>query len=145
MGSTPTPLPPQRDPSRVGEPLLVRVRVGFEPRVIVVSAGEPLLLELRRETASVCAERFVFPAFGVAQSLPLGRPVRIELPSVPAGEYLVRVRLRHEAREADRPVKAPPGAQTLVGLNPCGAGGCRLLSMGHVRQNVSFGQASRCE
>ena len=87
MDTTPTPRAPQRDPSRLGEPLVVRVRVGFEPRVIVIAAGEPLLLELRRESAAVCGERFVFPAFGIDLPLPLGQPVRIELPPVAAGEY----------------------------------------------------------
>lgn len=70
-----------------GGPLLLRVRGRFEPQTIVVAAGEPLLLELRRETASVCAERFLFAACGIDLPLPLGRPVLVELPPLRPGEY----------------------------------------------------------
>lgn len=87
MARNPTSPEPPRDASRIAAPLLMCIRGGFEPRVIVIAAGESLLLELRRETPSVCAERFVFPAFGIDLPLPFGRPVRIELPAVPAGEY----------------------------------------------------------
>lgn len=87
MSTTPRPSSLRREPGRIDETLLVRIRVGFEPRVIVVSAGEELVLELLRETASACAERFVFPAFGVDLRLPVGEPVKIVLPPVPRGEY----------------------------------------------------------
>lgn len=70
-----------------GEALLVRVRSRLEPQTIVAPAGESLRLELRRETASVCAERFLLAAFGIDLLLPLSQPVTIELPPLRPGEY----------------------------------------------------------
>ena len=75
------------DTSERDAPLLVRVRGRFEPQTIVAPAGEPLRLELRRENASVCTERFLFAAFGVDLLLPLGQPVTIELPPLRPGAY----------------------------------------------------------
>ena len=74
-------------PSRVGEPVVVRVRGRFEPETIVAPLGEPLLLELRRETSSVCADRFLFAAFGIDLPLPLGEPVTVDLHPRKPGEY----------------------------------------------------------
>lgn len=71
----------------MSEPVLIRVRSRFEPRSIVAAAGEPLQLDLRRESACVCADRFVFAAFGIDVALPLGEPVRLELPPLDPGEY----------------------------------------------------------
>lgn len=68
--------------------VLLRVRDGrFEPRTIVVAAGAPLRLEALREDASVCADRLLFPAFGIDAPLPLGQPLAFELPPPPPGEY----------------------------------------------------------
>jgi plastocyanin domain-containing protein len=68
--------------------LLVWVRGGrFEPQTIVAAAGEPLRLEVVREDASVCADRLLFPAFGIDAPLPLGRTISLELPAAAPGEY----------------------------------------------------------
>ena len=74
-------------PSRMGEPVVIRVRGRFEPQTIVTPVGEPLLLELRRETSSVCAERFLFAAFDIDLPLPLGEPVTVELLPTQPGAF----------------------------------------------------------
>jgi plastocyanin domain-containing protein len=70
-----------------GNETLVRVRGGYEPRVIHVRAGVPVrLIFLREETAS-CSEQVVFPDFGKSAMLPPGRKVTVELAACAPGTY----------------------------------------------------------
>ena len=72
-----------------GEPreVHIRVRAGYEPEKVVVSAGQTLRLSFRREDRLACTEQVVFPAFGKSATLPRGEEVAVELHPEEPGEY----------------------------------------------------------
>lgn len=65
----------------------VQVRGGYSPDTVFAQAGKPLRIGFRREEASRCSERVVFPGFDVAADLPQGQDVTVELVPERAGEY----------------------------------------------------------
>jgi len=72
---------PQR---AAGGPREVRLAVtenGFEPSEVRVPRGEALTLVVTRKTDQTCATSFAIPALAVKKELPLGQPVRIEVPA----------------------------------------------------------------
>lgn len=64
----------------------VRVEGGFQPDTVHAVAGRPVRITFRREEASPCSERVVFPALGESRSLPIGEDVAIELVPETEGE-----------------------------------------------------------
>lgn len=64
----------------------VRVKDGFHPDTVHAVAGRPVRITFRREETSPCSERVVFPALGVARTLPTGKDVTVELVPETAGE-----------------------------------------------------------
>lgn len=73
--------------SELPERLIIRVRGGFEPRVLVIPAGAPHVLEVRRESPHMCADRFVMPALQLTEALRVGEALRIALPPLSPGQY----------------------------------------------------------
>ena len=52
-------------------------RKGFEPAVVTVQAGRPVVLLVTRRTDRGCATELVLKAHGIDQKLPLNRTVAI--------------------------------------------------------------------
>jgi plastocyanin domain-containing protein len=50
---------------------------GFEPAVVRVQAGRPVILLVTRRTARTCATEFVLRDYGIHARLPLGETVPI--------------------------------------------------------------------
>ncbi len=65
----------------------ITVKGGYNPDVIVVSAGKPVRLRFTRQETAVCSEMVVFGDFGLSAKLPTGEPVTIELTPEKPGEY----------------------------------------------------------
>ncbi len=67
--------------------VMVLVKGGYTPDVIVVEHGKPVRLNFRREESAACSEMVVLADFGKSAKLPEGEIVPIEfLPEQP-GEY----------------------------------------------------------
>ena len=67
--------------------VLVVVKGGYTPDLIVVEHGRPVRLNFRREESASCSEMVLLPDFQKSASLPQGEVVPIEfLPEKP-GEY----------------------------------------------------------
>jgi len=67
--------------------VLVVVKGGYTPDLIVVEHGRPVRLKFRREESASCSEMVLLPDFQKSASLPQGEVVPIEfLPEKP-GEY----------------------------------------------------------
>lgn len=60
----------------------------YQPARIQVKAGEPVSLTFLRRDPSLCAEKVIFPDFGVTADLPLGKAARVTLPAPAPGEYV---------------------------------------------------------
>ena len=67
--------------------VMILVKGGYTPDVIVVESGKPVRLEFRREETAACSEQVLFPDFGKAADLPEGENVAVELPPSEPGEY----------------------------------------------------------
>ena len=65
----------------------VTVKAGYSPDTIIAQVGKPLRITFRREEASPCSERVVFPDFGVTADLPQNQDVAVDLLPQRAGEY----------------------------------------------------------
>jgi Cu+-exporting ATPase len=65
----------------------VRVRGGFQPAEIHLTAGIPTRLVFRREETAPCSERVVFPDLGISATLPAFRDVTVELPASEPGTH----------------------------------------------------------
>jgi Cu+-exporting ATPase len=76
-------------PASSGSPQLRRVRVrgGFQPAEIHLTAGIPTRLVFRREETAPCSERVVFPDLGISATLPAFRDVTVELPASEPGTH----------------------------------------------------------
>jgi plastocyanin domain-containing protein len=67
--------------------VMVRVKGGYDPDVIVVDSGRPVRLHFDRQETASCSEMVVFPDFDVSRRLPAGELVTIELTPEAPGEY----------------------------------------------------------
>ena len=65
----------------------VRVAAGYHPDTVHAEAGRPVQITFKREEASRCSERVVFPDFGVTAQLPQHEDVTVELLPTAPGEY----------------------------------------------------------
>lgn len=67
--------------------VMILVKGGYTPDVIVVERGKPVRLNFRREETASCSEMVIFPDFNKSAQLPEGTTVPIELMPDKPGEY----------------------------------------------------------
>ncbi|MFQ5800043.1 MAG: cupredoxin domain-containing protein, partial [Bacteroidota bacterium] len=67
--------------------VLITVKGGYSPDVIVVEAGKPTRLNFHREETALCSEQVIFPAFNKQATLTPFKTVSIELTPEKPGEY----------------------------------------------------------
>lgn len=67
--------------------VMILVKGGYTPDVIVVERGKPVRLNFRREETASCSEMVIFPDFNKSAQLPEGKTVPIELMPEKSGEY----------------------------------------------------------
>lgn len=65
----------------------VVVRGGYDPSVIEVKFGSPVLLRIYRDDTSSCSEEIVFPELGVSRFLPAHKTTEIELALPKKGQF----------------------------------------------------------
>jgi plastocyanin domain-containing protein len=70
--------------SRVRE-IDIDVDAGYSPNTVVVRRDEALRLRLFRANDRECTREIVFPSLGIRKTLPVGRPVTIDLRPRDAG------------------------------------------------------------
>jgi plastocyanin domain-containing protein len=63
------------------------VRKGYQPSRIEIVAGEHIQLKFVRRESGDCSSEVVFPALGIRQTLPEGKPVIVHVPDLAPGEY----------------------------------------------------------
>ncbi|GAB3015736.1 cupredoxin domain-containing protein [Bowmanella dokdonensis] len=70
------------------EPVQVLVKDGsYQPARLTLKAGAAASLVFKREDASPCAEQVVFPGLDLSETLPLDKPVTVQLPPLAPGTY----------------------------------------------------------
>jgi plastocyanin domain-containing protein len=67
--------------------VMIKVKDGYTPDVVVVKAGVPVRLNFNRQETATCSERVVFPDFNKSAFLPPGEIVSIEITPEKPGEY----------------------------------------------------------
>ncbi len=67
--------------------VLITVKGGYSPDVIVVKAGKPLRLNFHREETALCSEQVIFPDFNKQATLTAFQTVIVEFTPEKAGEY----------------------------------------------------------
>ena len=67
--------------------LMVLVKGGYTPDVIVVQKGRPVRLTFTRQESSACSEKVLFPDFNQNALLPEGEQVTLEFTPEQSGEY----------------------------------------------------------
>lgn len=65
----------------------IRVRGGYEPAEVHVTAGAPVRLVFRREETTPCSERVVFTDLGISAALPAFSDTTVELPASQPGAH----------------------------------------------------------
>jgi RND family efflux transporter MFP subunit len=59
---------------------------GYRPSVVEIPAGRPATLTFIRKTESTCGEEVVFPSLGIKKKLPMGTPVKVQVPAQKPGQ-----------------------------------------------------------
>lgn len=59
---------------------------GYDPPKLEIPADKPVTVTFVRKTESACGEEVFFPDLGLRKSLPVDKPVQIEIPARSAGE-----------------------------------------------------------
>ena len=67
--------------------VMILVKGGYTPDVIVVERGKPVRLNFVRTESAACSEMVLFPDFNKSAKLPEGETVPIELLPDKAGEF----------------------------------------------------------
>ncbi len=67
--------------------VLIKVKGGYSPDVIVVEAGKPVRLNFHREETALCSEQVLFPDFEKQATLTPFQTVSIEIMPDRPGEY----------------------------------------------------------
>lgn len=67
--------------------IMVLVKGGYSPDVIIVERGKPVRLNFMRAESASCSEKVLFPDFNKSAYLPEGETVAIELMPDQAGEF----------------------------------------------------------
>lgn len=65
----------------------ITVKGGYDPDLIVVRQGKPVLLNFYRDETASCSEQVVFSDFGIVRDLPAYTTTSIEFTPSEAGEY----------------------------------------------------------
>ena len=69
------------------EQLMILVKGGYTPDVIVVQKDRPVRLNFRREETASCSEMVLLPDFEQSARLPAGETVAVEFTPHDAGEF----------------------------------------------------------
>lgn len=67
--------------------VMILVKGGYTPDVILVDSGKPVRLNFRREESASCSEMVIFPEFHKSAQLPEGQTVPLEILPEKPGEY----------------------------------------------------------
>ena len=67
--------------------VMILVKGGYTPDVIVVEKGRPVRLNFRREETASCSEMVLVPDFELSAQLPVGETVAVEFVPQEAGEF----------------------------------------------------------
>jgi len=67
--------------------VLIKVKGGYSPDVIVVEAGKPVRLNFHREETALCSEKVLFPDFNKQATLTPFKTVSLEFTPDKAGTY----------------------------------------------------------
>lgn len=67
--------------------VLIKVKGGYSPDVIVVEAGKPVRLNFHREETALCSEQVLFPDFNKQATLTAFQTVPVEFTPTQQGEY----------------------------------------------------------
>lgn len=67
--------------------VLIKVKGGYSPDVIVVEAGKPVRLKFHREETALCSEQVLFPEFNKQATLTAFQTVPVEFTPEKPGEY----------------------------------------------------------
>jgi len=67
--------------------VLIKVKGGYSPDVIVVEAGKPVRLNFHREETALCSEQVLFPDFNKQATLTAFQTVPVEFTPATPGEY----------------------------------------------------------
>ena len=67
--------------------IMVLVKGGYTPDVIIVERGKPVRLKFVRTESASCSEKVLFPDFSKASFLPEGETVPVELMPDKSGEF----------------------------------------------------------
>jgi Cu+-exporting ATPase len=65
----------------------VVVRGGYEPSLIEVKAGTPIVLDFDRKESGECSSHVVFPELGIDRTLQAFAHTEVRLPALAPGEY----------------------------------------------------------
>ncbi len=67
--------------------VVVMVKDGYSPDVVVVQHGYPVRFKFTRQESAACSERVLFPDFDRNASLPKDKEVTLEFTPETAGEF----------------------------------------------------------
>lgn len=67
--------------------IMVTVKGGYTPNVIVVKQGKPVRLDFYRDETASCSEQVIFGDFGIVKDLPAFRTTPIEINPDKPGEF----------------------------------------------------------
>ena len=73
--------------STAHQEVMILVKGGYTPDVIVVEKGRPVRLNFRREETASCSEMVLLPDFELSAQLPVGETVAVEFVPQEAGEF----------------------------------------------------------
>lgn len=65
----------------------ITVKGGYDPDLILVKQGKPVLLNFYRDETASCSEQVVFTDFGIVRDLPAFKTTPIEFTPEQPGEY----------------------------------------------------------
>lgn len=66
----------------------VEVRGGYDPDILVVTAGRPVRIDFYRNETAECSEEVVFGDFGIRKKLPAFETTPVEFTPENPGEYV---------------------------------------------------------
>ena len=66
--------------------VVIKVKGGYDPDVIVVKRGKPVRLHFNRQELALCSETVIFDKIGKSAKLPEGQTVTVEFTPVAPGE-----------------------------------------------------------
>jgi plastocyanin domain-containing protein len=67
--------------------VMITVKGGYSPDVVVVKQGHPVRLDFYRDETSSCSEQVVFGDFGIARDLPAFKTTPVEFTPQQPGEF----------------------------------------------------------